>query len=397
MATVVAEISRELVVRDHEVLVAARTDGGPVHDVGAQFYGLGSIPWPQDLRSRIRWKAEVAVSRAFGWHWPAYASYLVGVRRLLDRLGPLDAVVVHNDPFTGAYLKSWLPASTRVVLWLHNDVTLPRRWPTTCRPDHVLAVSSFLARAVAGGLGLAPAEIRVAHNGVDARLFRPGPDRPGPAHALKVICVGRLDRSKGADVALDAVTALRAEGRAVELTVVGSPWFHAGAGGQLDGCATEFVARLAAGGHTHLPHVPHEAVVDLYRRHDVACVLSRWDDPFPLVVLEAMASGCAVIGTTRGGIPEAAGDAGVLVPDDDASAVAGVLRRLLETPGLLGELQRRGRSHAETMTWAAPADLLLEVLGGGRRLTGRPSTLQKARGSDRARRGGDPRQPGRLG
>jgi len=102
----------------------------------------------------------------------------------------------------------------------------------------------------------------------------------------------------------------------------------------------------------------------------VACVLSRWDDPFPLVVLEAMASGCAVIGSTRGGIPEAAGDAGVLVPDDDPAAVTGVLRRLLETPGLLRELQRRGRTHAEAMTWAMPAELLLDELDGRRRLAG---------------------------
>lgn len=368
MATVVAEVSRQLVVRDHEVAVAARTDGGPVYDVGARFYGLGAIPWPRDLRSRVRWKAEVAVSRAFGWHWPAYASYLVGVRRLLGRLEVLDAVVAHNDPLTAAYLKSWLPASTRVVLWLHNEVTLPRRWPTARRPDHVLAVSSFLAGAVAGGLGLGPADIRVAHNGVNARLFRPGLYGPGPRNALKVICVGRLDRSKGADIALDAVTVLRAEGRQVELTVVGSPWFHAGAGRQLDGWAREFVARLTAAGHTHLPHVPHEALADLYRRHDVACVLSRWDEPFALVVLEAMAAGCAVIGASRGGIPEAAGDAGVLVPDDDPAAVASVLRRLLETPGLLRELRRRGRTHAEAMTWAAPAELLLEELDRGYRL-----------------------------
>lgn len=370
MATVVAEVSRELVVRGHEVSVAARTDDGPVHEVGARFYGLGVIPWPRDLRSRARWKAEVAVSRALGWHWPAYASYLVGVRRLLDRLAAPDAVVVHNDPFTAAYLKSWFPVSTRVVLWLHNEVTLPRKWPTARHPDHVLAVSSFLAGAVAGGLGLHPGDIRVAHNGVDVALFRPGPDRPALPHALQVLCVGRLDQSKGADVALEAVTALRTEGRPVELTVVGSSWFHAGAGGQSDGWAREFLAQLGAAGHTHLPHVPHDALADIYRRHDVVCVLSRCDDAFALVVLEAMASGCAVIGSTRGGIPEAAGDAGVLVPDDDPAAVADVLRRLLETPGLLGELQRRGRSHAEAMTWAVPAELLLEELDGGRRLAG---------------------------
>jgi len=370
VATVVAEVSRDLVVRGHEVSVAARTDDGPLHDVGARFYGLGAIPWPQDLRSRARWKAEVALNRAFGWHWPAYASYLISVRRLLGRLGVPDSVVVHNDPFTVAYLKSWLPESVRVVLWLHNEVTLPRRWPADRHPDHVLAVSSFLAGAVADGLGLHPADIRVAHNGVDADLFCPGTDRSACPRALRILCVGRLDQSKGADIALEAVMALRAEGRAVELTVVGSPWFHAGAGGKPDDWSESFMARLGAAGHTHIPHVSHDALPDVYRRHDVVCVLSRCDDSFPLVVLEAMAAGCAVIGATRGGIPEAVGDAGVLVPDDNPAAVADALRRLLDSPGLLPELQRRGRSHAKAKTWSVPAEILLEELDDGRRLGG---------------------------
>ena len=66
--------------------------------------------------------------------------------------------------------------------------------------------------------------------------------------------------------------------------------------------------------------------------HTTLSVFSRWDDPFCLVVLEAMASGCAVVASLRGGIPEAAGGAAVLAPSDDPDSVATILREWASQP-----------------------------------------------------------------
>ena len=75
MATVVAELSKELMGLGHEVTVAARIDGSALHEAD-DFASLGRVPWPDSAYAKLRWKAESGLNRAFGWPWPAYASYL---------------------------------------------------------------------------------------------------------------------------------------------------------------------------------------------------------------------------------------------------------------------------------------------------------------------------------
>ncbi len=99
------------------------------------------------------------------------------------------------------------------------------------------------------------------------------------------------------------------------------------------------------------PNVPA-----LVRSQDVSCVLSRTHDPNPLVCLEGMASGCAVIGADRGGIPDAFGEAGMLVDPDDFEAVVGCLRLLATDPADLKRQKEKSVARAARATWAANAD-----------------------------------------
>ena len=91
-------------------------------------------------------------------------------------------------------------------------------------------------------------------------------------------------------------------------------------------------------------------------------MLSRWDDPFPLVVLEAMASGCAVVATERGGIPEAAGGAARLVASDDPAAAAQVLEEWATDPVSLAAAKRAARQRAVECTWARATAQFLGAL-----------------------------------
>jgi len=144
--------------------------------------------------------------------------------------------------------------------------------------------------------------------------------------------------------------------------VVGSAWFSATPGLPRDPWADEFVSDLSAAGAVHTPHVPRSQVTTLLRAHDVVCVLSRWDDPFPLVVLEAMASGCAVVASSRGGIPEAAGGAAVLVPSDDPDSVATILGEWASQPAALAEAKRASVARAAVATWEKSARQFVDAL-----------------------------------
>jgi glycosyltransferase involved in cell wall biosynthesis len=91
-------------------------------------------------------------------------------------------------------------------------------------------------------------------------------------------------------------------------------------------------------------------------------VLSRWNDPMPQVVFEAMASGCAVLASDRGGIPEACGDAAVLVDPDDFPAVVRALRSLVADAGTLNTYKQRALARAHEATWAKNAEAFERVL-----------------------------------
>ena len=363
VATVVAELSAELIRLGHEVTVAARIDGSTLHETGASFASLGRVPWPVSTYARLRWKIESGLNRAFGWPWPAYASYLGALWwRLRRSPGTPDVIVVHNDPFVVRYLRRWAPQAT-VVLWLHNEPhNLPRRRRTTDRADLVVTVSDFLAGRAAALLGIGPSELVTIHNGVNTVAFHPRPGFEEPSKPLRVLCLGRLDRNKGADIALAAVSQLAGAGVEIQLDVVGSAWFSATPGLPKDPWADDFVSELAAAGAVHTPHVPRAQVTALFRAHDVVCVLSRWDDPFPLVVLEAMASGCAVVASSRGGIPEAAGGAAVLVPSDDPDSVATILREWASQPVALAAAKQESVARAAVATWEKAARQLVDAL-----------------------------------
>jgi glycosyl transferase family 1/glycosyl transferase family 4 len=146
-----------------------------------------------------------------------------------------------------------------------------------------------------------------------------------PHQGLAIGYMGRLLARRGLDTLLEALAVNRAE--RWQLTVVGDGPDRE----RLEALATE--ARLAARVRWTGSLPPHR-IAALWPQLDVLVLPSRpeatWREPTAHVLLEAMAHEVAVVGSDTGAIPETIGDAGLVVPAGDATALAAALSRLAE-------------------------------------------------------------------
>ena len=80
----------------------------------------------------------------------------------------------------------------------------------------------------------------------------------------------------------------------------------------------------------------------------------RWKEQLGGTLLDGLAMGVPVVASSSGGLPDAMGEAGILVPEDDAAALAGSLRRLRDDEALRERLARAGRERFDR-EFAIPA------------------------------------------
>jgi len=164
-------------------------------------------------------------------------------------------------------------------------------------------------------------------------------DRPGGERSIsdlvRLLYVGRLHRSKGVELLLEAAAALAATHR-FELTILG--------GGPE---ATRLQQRYPASSWLRFfGHVPEAEVADFMGDADLLCVPSLWQENWPGVVVRALEMGLPVLASDIGGLPELIdpGQTGDLVPPGDRAAWIAALRRVLENPMELGRWQRNAEA-----------------------------------------------------
>ncbi|MEU5840538.1 glycosyltransferase family 4 protein [Rhodococcus sp. NPDC047139] len=225
-----------------------------------------------------------------------------------------------------------------------------------------IAVSELARRWQVTSLGADAVEIP---NGVDVPFFRHAPLLPGyPRPGRTVLFLGRYDEPrKGMDVLLGALPALVAHHPDIEILVVGR--------GDEDRLRKE--AGRYAGHIRLLGQVDDDDKASAMRSADVYCAPNLGGESFGIVLVEAMASGTAVVASQLDAFRRVLrdGQAGVLVPVGDADALA---RGILE---VLGDESRRralvdsGSSVVEAYDWPVVAEQILRVyetvtVGAGR-------------------------------
>lgn len=124
-------------------------------------------------------------------------------------------------------------------------------------------------------------------------------------------------------------------------------------------------ARIAAspvaGRIRRLGLVPEADLIGLYSGADLFVMPSLYEG-FGFPVLEALACGCPTITSDVSSLPEVAGDAALLTPPGDISALAAAMGRVLGDPALRHELRRRGPPQAGRFAWRTAAEQTLALL-----------------------------------
>jgi len=220
--------------------------------------------------------------------------------------------------------------------------------------QHLFAFCEPTRRSLVEEYGISPDKVTVV--GAGANLRRLPAVRPLPLDAPPTILfIGNDFVRKGGEVLLDAFDTVRRSVPDARLVLVGTRPAIAPREG------VEVLGRVR----------DRSRIAELYRSASVFCVPSFFD-PYPLVLLEAMAFGVPVVGTEQMGTPEMVvdGETGRLVRPGDASALADALLDVLKDPDAAEHRAAAARRDVERrFTWDHVVDRMtpaLESLGSGR-------------------------------
>jgi glycogen(starch) synthase len=225
------------------------------------------------------------------------------------------------------------------------------------RADHVITCSRYMRVHVANVFGVRPSKITAIPNGIDPRDLEPVSEdlptlraRYAEPDELLVLLVGRLVYEKGFHLALDALAPIVRRRGGVRFVVAGT--------GTAEGELKRQAQQLGLARHgAFLGWIGDDMLHSLYRICDL-CIVPSIYEPFGLVALEAMASGCLCVVADTGGLREVVpvdGTVGLRFPSRDATALRGVLERVLTDDASRRQLVAEAREHVLRFDWGEVA------------------------------------------
>ncbi len=321
--------------------------------------------------------AELEWMRAHG-HWVALAAHPESqiARRAREAGIRFRALPTHKAllPFAAISLAGWLLlnrvelvnthssndgwtaglaarlAGCRLIRSRHIEVDYPARfWSGVAfrtLPHHVLTTSHRIAERLTSELQLAPARVTCLATGIDLQRFHPGEkgalrtELGLDSNTALVGMISVLRSWKGHATFLEAAAGLLESRHDLHFVIAGD-----GPG------RTELTAKVAQepwrGRVTLLGH--RGDVENVLRALDVLVLPSYAHEGIPQIILQAQASGTAVVATRIGGIPEVVEDGvtGLLIEPKNAPLLAEKIALLLDNPVLRAQLGAAGRQYAE--------------------------------------------------
>ena len=195
------------------------------------------------------------------------------------------------------------------------------------------ATRNIAACAAVAAANRVPA--RVIPNPFDAASFRILNTGPRSADLL---FVGRITPDKGVDDLLRALAVVRKAGFDIGAVIAG----ECGSEDPIRGIARDL--GLADKVRFVGPKRGDELVA-LMNAHQVLVVPSKWNEPIGIVALEAMACGCAIIGSEGGGLAVTIGPCGLTYPNGDHPKLAEKIIALRRLDGRLDDFTQHAAAH----------------------------------------------------
>ena len=356
LARHVRKLAEGLAARDVEVHVLARglEESPPEEEVdGVLVHRVREPERPRELGEFVTWiehmnadmlAAGVEVGDRHAFDVVHGHDWLVAVAgdHLAKRFRAPLVVTIHATEY-GRH-QGWV--ETHPQSYIHGV----ERWMAN-RAERVVTCSAYMREHVADVYGLDEGAISVVPNGIDPSELVPVDDLETlrarfaqPTDKL-VLLVGRLVYEKGFQFALEALPALIERLGRVRFLVAGS--------GTAEQQLREQARELGLDGRGNfLGWIGDDVLHSLYRIADLTVVPSIYE-PFGLVALEAMASGCPCLVADTGGLREVVPheDVGLRFRSRDPESLAAMAERLLTDGALRERLVAEASEHVLGFDW----------------------------------------------
>jgi glycogen synthase len=375
LARHVRKLAENLAAQDVDVHVLARgRDEAPTEEEagGVVIHRVREPARPRDLGEFVAWiehmnsdmlAAGVEVGDRYDFDVVHGHDWLVASagHHLANRFRAPFAVTIHATEY-GRH-QGWVDKHPQS--YIHGV----ERWMAN-RAERVIACSAYMREHVADIYGLEESRVAVIPNGIDPSELVPVDDldtlrgRFAEPHEKLVLLVGRLVYEKGFQLALEALPGLIERVGDVRFIVAGS--------GTAEHELRQQASELGLDGHgTFLGWIGDDVLHSLYRIADLTVVPSIYE-PFGLVALEAMASGCPCLVADTGGLREVVPneDVGLRFRSRDPGSLAAMAERLLTDAELCDRLVAEASEHVLSFDWS---DVARQVGAVYRELILRPS------------------------
>ena len=275
-----------------------------------------------------------------------------GIGKIAQNVVPTIATIHH--PITVDRQEEFKSATSR------KKINKIKKWYSFIRMQkevarqlsHIVTVSECSKIDIAQEFSINLSKFRVVPNGINKEFFYPVHNASRPGNSI--IVTNSADTPlKGLRYLLEAVSQIRKK-QSVQLTVIGEP--------KKNGTIKKLVAELGVGDIVQFTgRIENEEFAGYYSKATVAVVPSLYEG-FGLPAAEAMACGVPLITTSGGALPEVVGDAGIIVPPADASALAKEIMFLFGNPDQRKKMAQAGIERVDAIfNWSKAAGEMVEV------------------------------------